>query len=238
MSRIILTDIHGCYKTMLALIAKLPPGIPLTFAGDMIDRGPGSAQVMDFIKNGGHDAVIGNHEVMMLDELRFDSDENGEYYEIPHFMTGIWLMNGGASALNSYKDATGEPSVAKLKEHFAWLETLPYFIEYPELVDAHGQTLLVSHSSAAEVWKSEPDRNSQRFKMGICWSRPTFPSKIKGKFNVFGHTINDRPIIKEWWANIDTGACRKKAPFGRLTALQFPEMITYEQDYIDDEQDS
>lgn len=233
MSRIILTDPHGCYKTLLALVAKLPPGIPLTFAGDLIDRGPDSKGVIDFVKSGGHDCVVGNHEIMMLDELWFEKNDKGTLYRVTSEYSGIWLMNGGAKCIDSYENEDGEVDVAKLQEHFEWLKTLPYFLEYPELKDAKGNHLLVTHSTAAQVWGKVPT-DSDQFKGNVTWERTPQPQKIKGIYNVYGHTPQaDKATVKGHFACIDTGGYYKRKPYGKLTALQFPEMIVYEQENVE-----
>lgn len=233
MSRIILTDPHGCYNTLMALVAKLPKGIPLTFAGDLIDRGPDSRKVVEFVKDGGYDCVVGNHEIMMLDELTFETDEKGIYYKVQGYHDGIWLMNGGTKCLDSY-EKDDEMCIAKLKEHQDWMRTLPYFIEYPELKDANGNHLLVTHSTAAEVWDKVP-HDSRIFKNNVTWERTPFPKKINGIYNIYGHTPQaDRATVKEHFACIDTGAYYNRKPYGRLTAIQFPEMIVFEQENIED----
>jgi serine/threonine protein phosphatase 1 len=233
MSRIILTDPHGCLKTLEALVAQLPKGIPLTFAGDLIDRGPNSKGVIDFVKDGGHDCVVGNHEVMMLDELSFGKDDKGEYHLVKGYHDGIWVMNGGDKCIDSYEDGNGNVDVKALKKHYEWLKTLPYFLEYPELVDKKGQHLLVTHTTASEAWGKMP-HDSVHFKGHVTWDRVTFPKKIKGIFNVYGHTPQaDKATSKDYFANIDTGAYYKRKPYGRLTALQFPEMIFYVQENVE-----
>lgn len=235
MSRIILTDPHGCLKTLKALVAKLPPGVPLSFAGDLVDRGPDSRGVIDFVKNGGYDCVKGNHEVMMLQELSFGKDENGPYHVVESYMNGIWLMNGGDKCLDSYDDANGNIDLAKLKEHWEWLKTLPYYLEYPELKDKHGQHLLVTHSTAAHVWEDHKvAKDSDRFRDYVTWERLNFPKKIKDIYNVYGHTPQaDQATVKQHFACIDTGGYFKRKPYGKLTALQFPEMVVFEQENIE-----
>jgi serine/threonine protein phosphatase 1 len=233
MSRIILTDPHGCLKTVKTLVAKLPKDIPITFAGDLIDRGPNSRGVVDFVKNGGYDCVVGNHEVMMMDELSFGKDEKGEYHRARGYHDGIWLMNGGDKCLDSYQFQSGVMDLKTLKEHYEWLKTLPYYLEYPELKDKNGNHLLVTHTTASEVWE-DMAHDSPRFKDSVTWERIPFPSKIPGIFNVYGHTPQrDQATIKEHFACIDTGCYFKRKPYGRLTALQFPEMIVYEQENVE-----
>lgn len=233
MSRIILTDPHGCYKTLMALVAQLPKDVPLTFAGDLIDRGPDSKSVIEFVKSGGHDCVVGNHEIMMMEELTFESDEKGPYHKVQGYHDGIWLMNGGIQCLDSY-ETDGVMDVATLKAHQDWLKTLPYFIEYPELKDKNGNHLLVTHSTAAEVWNQVP-HDSAHFRGNVTWERTPFPKKIKNIYNVYGHTPQpDKATIKEHFACIDTGGYYNRGPYGRLTALQFPEMVVFVQKNVED----
>jgi serine/threonine protein phosphatase 1 len=232
MSRIILTDIHGCYKTMLALIDKLPPGIPLTFAGDLIDRGPDSKSVVEYVKANKHDCVLGNHEVMMVQELEFDPD--GAYIR-PSYMNGIWLMNGGDKCLDSYQNDNGDMDDITLRRHQRLMKTLPYYLEYPELKNDKGQHLLVTHTTAAHVWNDEEvSKDSPRFQDFVTWERDPFPAKIEGIYNVYGHTPQQyKATVKEHFACIDTGGYFKRENYGKLTALQFPEMIVYEQKNIE-----
>lgn len=235
MSRIVLTDPHGCLKTLKALIAKLPADVPLSFAGDLVDRGPDSKGVIDFVKEGGYDCVKGNHEVMMLQELSFGSDEKGFYHVVESYANGIWLMNGGDRCLDSYEDAKGNVDSVKLKEHWDWIQTLPYYLEYPELKNDKGQHLLITHSTAAHVW-DDPNvaKDSDRFRDYVTWERRPFPKKIQGIYNVYGHTPQaDQATIKDHFACIDTGGYFKRKPYGKLTALSFPEMIVYEQENIE-----
>ena len=237
MSRIIIADPHGCYKTLLALAAKLPLGIPLTFAGDLIDRGEDSRSVIEFVKNGGHDCIVGNHEVMMLNELSFRSNEKrGEYYSVKGYDDGCWRLNGGDRCLESYITLNGEMNLKALKEHYEWLKTLPYYLEYPELKNSKGQHLLVTHTTAAHVWNSNEPKDSDYFKDFVTWERTSNPENIEGIYNVYGHTPQpDKATIKDHFACIDTGAAYNRKPYGRLTALQFPEMIVYEQENVEKE---
>lgn len=64
-------DVHGCYREMLALLDKVnwdPTGDVLIFAGDMVDRGPMSAEVVQWIRKENEKnpdrvkAIMGNHD--------------------------------------------------------------------------------------------------------------------------------------------------------------------------------
>lgn len=237
-SRIIISDVHGSYKTLLALIAQLPKDIPITFAGDLIDRGLDSRKVVEFVKNGGHDCVRGNHEQMMIDELEFETRADGVEEAYTDLYHGIWEMNGGTICLQSYLVNDGKNShlvhdVKALREHLEWMKNLPHYLEYKDVKNDKGQHLLVTHSTAAHVW-NKYDAKHPEFKASVTWDRDNFPPKIPGIYNVYGHTPRQyKPQIEEHFANIDGGCYMKRGPYGRMYALQFPEMIVYSQDNIE-----
>lgn len=56
----IISDIHGCYKSLLALIEQFPnkQNSKIVFVGDLIDRGINSYEVIEFVKNNNYDCVI------------------------------------------------------------------------------------------------------------------------------------------------------------------------------------
>ena len=71
MSRdIFIGDVHGCYDELLALISKLnidPAHDHLYLCGDMINRGPKSLEVMEYLlDNPWIQCILGNHEYYYL----------------------------------------------------------------------------------------------------------------------------------------------------------------------------
>lgn len=222
-SRIVIGDVHGCPKTLAALLAKLPPGIPITFAADLIDRGPDSRRVVQMVIDGGHDCVKGNHEDMMV-EYEDDKDPNKD-------RTSLFASNGGLRTIQSYALFPDD-----FKFHADWMRTLPLYIEYKDVVREDGRYLVVSHSAVGPVWKhrNNPEK-AKLFEENVLWERNRFLDQSE-IYNVFGHTPQESPRIKSFYANIDTGACFFRdysEMYGVLTALQFPEMIVYQQPYIE-----
>lgn len=166
---IVIGDVHGCYKTLCALLDKLPDD-KITFAGDLMDRGPGSKQVVDLVMEKGYQCVLGNHEHMFLDFC----GRNNYYDETARGKKeGPFVLNGGANTLLSYYktqeeiaafvnvDETYEAvqemytdydlpyEVEKLvpKEHIDWVDSLPLYITFEDVFDDRGRLLFVSHSS-------------------------------------------------------------------------------------------
>ena len=64
-------DIQGCYKTFRALLKRCefdPKKDKLWIAGDLINRGPKSLEVLRYVKDLGDRAIciLGNHEIFLL----------------------------------------------------------------------------------------------------------------------------------------------------------------------------
>ena len=71
MSHYVIGDVQGCYDELAALCAKVkfdPQKDKLIFAGDLVNRGPKSLEVLNFcIENRKSvKAVLGNHDFYLL----------------------------------------------------------------------------------------------------------------------------------------------------------------------------
>ena len=64
---VIVGDIHGCVRELKELLAlHTRPGDTLIFAGDLVNKGPNSAEVLSIARTKGALGVIGNHELAVL----------------------------------------------------------------------------------------------------------------------------------------------------------------------------
>lgn len=118
-------DIHGRYDLLLeAYNLLIADGYSeqedlLVFLGDMIDRGPESRQVLEYVKSLRErlpeNVVVlrGNHEDFAVDTL---------VKHRPHAIDA-WMWNGGVATQKSYPD--GRMS----EEHAKFLASLPYSYE-------------------------------------------------------------------------------------------------------------
>lgn len=228
---IVIGDVHGCFQTLLALIAKLPPGEEIVFVGDLVDRGPRSADVIKFVRDNGYKTVMGNHE-----QLFYNAMNDGMF-------TSDFVRNGGEATIKSYGINFLSDEIrncAQLQSDLEWIAQLPLYLEFPEVKNTDGRHLLVTHSSAHAVWhqKDQVMADGYRkfiFEQSLLWNRLPNIQSIDGIYNIFGHTVHtDNPRIKSCYANVDSGCCYPQYPeHGVLTAIQFPSMIVYQQKNLD-----
>jgi len=128
MSRFVISDIHGCSKTLKALVDRI--GLTkldsLYFLGDYIDKGIDSAGVVEFImklKNEGFliETVRGNHEENMLNAI--------QNYEPAFFQNYVIKICKSSNLL----DENG----LLIPKYFNFFNSLPYFIELDDFWLVH-----------------------------------------------------------------------------------------------------
>ena len=132
--RIFIGDVHGHYDGLMRLLAMIDPDASdqVYFVGDLIDRGPKSAQVVEFVRQGPYQCVLGNHEQLLLDAFQTG--------EVDMSILQAWLYSGGQATLASYSDMDA------LFEHLDWLRSLPLYIDFRRcLVGPRGDESLSIH---------------------------------------------------------------------------------------------
>ena len=229
----IIGDVHGCIKTLKALIEQLPNKYNenICFVGDLIDRGKNSRDVVDLVINNNYDCILGNHELAFIDSVP-EIIENKILEE-----TNFWLNRcGGYSTMLSYKNSDDSLDKDTLLKHLDYFKSLPHFKEYKHL-NINNRYLLVTHSHVYNKWiyKDYPKDSNEynSFLNSILYSRyKNFDNN--DIFNVYGHTAFDKPVINEFKAGIDLGCVYKKETLdGKLCALEFPSLKTFVQENIE-----
>ena len=109
--RIVIGDVHGHYDTLNLLLEAIAPNSEdqVYFLGDLIDRGPQSSQVVDFVMRHKYHCILGNHEHMLLETVG-KGDVN------THQLQG-WLYGGGYSTLVSYDHQIPQEHINWMKAH-------------------------------------------------------------------------------------------------------------------------
>lgn len=211
-------DIHGRLDLLDQLLDKIhadleerpAPKVLLIFVGDLIDRGPSSAQVVERLRTYSRDGVrtvflLGNHEEVMLRILRGEAD-----------VIAKWCSFGGAECLKSYgldpdkvTAASNEEALAMVRgavpsEHAEFVETFDDSCRF-------GDYLFVHAGIRPGV---ELDQQKQS---DLRWIREPFlfDETDHGFVVVHGHTIRPQVEVRPNRIGIDTGAYRS----GVLTAL-------------------
>jgi serine/threonine protein phosphatase 1 len=118
---IVVGDVHGCYYTLLDLLSILPQTTDICFVGDLIDRGPYSKDVLQFVIDNNYISVRGNHEDLISD-------------------VNLWFCNGGIKTVNSFKktdDIREATSVFMASEEKKWIDNLPLLIKEDGVIITH-----------------------------------------------------------------------------------------------------
>lgn len=216
--RIVIGDIHGHYEGLMTLLEAIAPTLDdqVYFLGDLIDRGPHSAQVVNFVKNSCYQCLLGNHEQMLLNIFT-----NGQ---VTTSMVKAWLYSGGQATLASYQQATIP------HDHLEWFKALPTYLDLGDILLAH-----------AGVDPSIP--LAEQTAEQLCWVRDKFHSMQKpylpDKLIIVGHTItftlpgvNPGKLAQgQGWLDIDTGAYHPRS--GWLTGVDITNQLVYQVNVYD-----
>lgn len=209
-------DVHGRLDLMTDLLARIeaddrergPAETNIIFLGDLIDRGPRSAQILDYVINelpgfATYHFLMGNHEEAMLRAIIDEGDAVG------------WLRFGGVETLMSYGMPESElnpfaPPIAQELRRYVPIDHLKLLASFQDSFSCGDY-----HFVHAGIRPGVPlDRQDS---MDLRWIRREFLDSRRdhGAIVVHGHTISAEPEFRENRIGIDTGAYRT----GKLTAL-------------------
>lgn len=207
----IIGDVHGCYEELLMLIGKLPKDIEQIYTtGDLIDRGIGSKEVIQYCIENSIISVKGNHEDMFIDLLMGTNK----------YSDGLFEMNGGIATLESYMNSSDEVEIPD--NHLTYIVNMPYYIETDDFILSHAGVPI-------HVEKTFRDC-SERSQEMLIWDRSS-KAKNLGKLQIFGHTPNKEvEFLRKWdpinekknivGVNVDTAGCFDN----KLSAIILPTM--------------
>ncbi len=212
-------DIHGRDDLLTALLAKIDADdhargsadTLLIFLGDLMDRGPGSAAVIETalaLKNSGRNVrfLMGNHEEVFVSACRKGDPK----------VTRFFLRIGGEETVLSYPISRAEYMTLDMEQLTERLATLVpqehiAFIESFEDQIVIGDYVFVHAGIRPGVALAEQKPSDLR------WIRDEFVDQRGDleKVVVYGHTIYEEIEERGSRIGIDTGAYSS----GKLTAL-------------------
>ena len=202
-------DIHGRYDLLQLLLDQigeharaLPPArsFYIVFVGDLVDRGPQSAEVLAMLydlqlKSKHVMVLLGNHEEAMLQALQGDPQ-----------MFRRWLAVGGVETLRSFgvgpmeedenvRDYILRARAAVPRPWLSWLSRLPLSVQ-------SGDYYFVHAGVRPGVALNRQNRDD------MLWIREDFleDTRNHGAVIVHGHSIAADVEIRKNRIGIDTGA--------------------------------
>jgi serine/threonine protein phosphatase 1 len=214
----VIGDVHGrldLLDRLLEQIARERDERParktlLVFLGDLIDRGPGSAQVIERLRSYSAEGVrslflLGNHEEVLLRILDGDTS-----------LIASWLQFGGAQCLESYGADWRE--IARQDDGEA-LESIRAAIprEHVEFLRSFADTCRFGDYLFVHAGIRPRVAIEEQIQSDLRWIREPFlaDETDHGCVVVHGHTIREDVEERINRIGIDTGAYRT----GVLTAL-------------------
>ncbi len=174
MRYIVITDIHGCFDEMQALLSKTGfdrETDTLILAGDLMDRGPKNVECFLFIRDLKAEMgerfvfVLGNHDQMLI-------DAEGPGFRLRGSRRELWYYNGGDLTAAAFRKAK-----IPLRDAAVWLQenTVPYYA---------GEGFQILHADIVnDCALSEVPRHT------AIWGRSVADQNgYHGPFTILGHT--------------------------------------------------
>jgi serine/threonine protein phosphatase 1 len=195
-------DIHGCFDALESGLEEIrfnPAKDRLFCVGDLIDRGPRSADALGYYRKDWLYTVLGNHE----HSFSLMYERYGLKFARYNFANGNnWIVR---------------QSPAYLQELWAEIQKLPLIIKVDDALILHAR---LPDAATLEAIEAHPEKYTEF----ILWRREGLPKAlaVPGITRVYcGHTIVDEPFAYKGTINLDTGAFLEywEGYSGRLTIL-------------------
>jgi serine/threonine protein phosphatase 1 len=219
----VIPDIHGCAKTLRALIEDLIKPSKhdwIYFLGDYIDRGPSSKEVIDYLmylqeEDYNIRLLLGNHEDYLVKSVQQEQALKSVLgFRQKNRTKKEWMFHGGRQTMESFQ-------ITDLREfpvdYLDWMKQLEYYIELDQYILVHAGLNFKNKDPFSDkesmLWVREFDVDSKR---------------INNKRIIHGHV----PVSLEFidlsirnksykFIDLDNGCyMNKRDGFGNLIALE------------------
>ena len=184
----IIGDVHGYFNTFQVLVEKLQlkGNDIVVMIGDLIDRGPTSAQVVGYVRTTEDFYCIrGNHEQMMIEGF-----DESEFFIERNYDSRFWYHNGGRATESSYVALYSDANavLSKASDDVSWMKNLP-----TEIVLDDWRFVHAGYDQNHDV--EEQDEQNH------LWAREQFYTSRKpidpNRTILFGHTVTFKYLHKD-----------------------------------------
>lgn len=233
----IIADIAGQSDALKRLHQKMPSGETWCL-GDLVDRGPDSKGVIDYLISKNIKSLLGNHDHFLLEHAAGKSP--------------YWLPNGGGATIKSY-GFEGEHDFELPKDHLDWLSGLPLYHKTDSIFLSHAPwKAKISLERAASIYnetsspwgdplngysliwcREEPeprDQLLQVFGHNSHWGLAYFCTDAEGNPDGSQHSVDGSSVVpchvKDAWA-----ICLDQSRLSVVTGLHIPTMTIYTEPY-------
>lgn len=222
MARFAITDIHGCSLTLKALVQeqlKLKKEDELYLLGDLVNKGPDSKGVLDYIMQLQKEqyqvrCLRGNHDQILLDAYhKGDSATNLSSQEKELTLTSF--------GIDDYSELP--------KKYYKFLDSLLYYLELPDYFLVHAGF----EFSKKDIFNDKKAMlNIRDYK--VDWDALQNKGLLHGHTPIALYSIKKGVAHQEKRLNLDAGCVYyKNAPFGNLVALNLDTMELLVQSNLD-----
>ena len=216
----VIGDIHGRADLLDKLLARLPVDMPLLVTGDVCDRGPQTATVIERLSQRRARGVRGNHDEWLIDWV------NGAGFD----PMALHAVMGGQATLASYGIHSSSPARIEASRHLVpehhqiWLSHLPIVLD----LSVMGQRYWLAHAgipSTEALPRMALDKVvpylAEQSPMSLLWAKNDPEEMLPvDRPVIMGHVRRKRPLNTPSVMAIDTGAGMDG---GQLTAVILPE---------------
>lgn len=199
---IVIGDIHGCHEEFEILLETLAPerADRVVLLGDLVNRGPDSHRVIQLARKHATAALLGNHELRLLNYRKTDDPTHLKPYD---HATLDALDRPSWDYLNRMRLTYEDRQHGVVLVHGGFLPHVPWrsqparIVTRIQVVDSQGEARKRSEAPRAKPWAD-------------LWRGPPFV--------LYGHTPRPEVVRTKWTMGIDT-AC---VLGGCLTAVVLP----------------
>jgi serine/threonine protein phosphatase 1 len=214
----VIGDVHGCLNLLRQLLERIEDDIrarpsrrtTLVFLGDLVDRGPDSAGVVEFLRTyrpafASTSFLMGNHEETMLRVLAGEES-----------LVRQWMKFGGSECAQSYG---ADPAALRRMSPTAAIATLRKVVPpmHFEFLSCFGDTISFGNYLFVHAGIRPGTNLAEQALTDLHWIREPFlqDERDHGFIVVHGHTICEEIEVYPNRIGIDTGAYRT----GTLSAM-------------------